>query len=206
MEEVEWRAIKDFDGYEVSSDGQVRGLDRLNSRGYFQKGKILKPILNGQGYYQVTLRRDNHSYTRWVSALVALAFIGPRPDGHHVCHGINGPKDNSRGNIYYGTPARNARDKFRDNTFPVGSRAYQAKITEEQAEEILRRAVLGEKPPLLGREYGLTPGAVRQLIIGKNWRHITRPPELPAQPLKRDAGDQSGNGDGCPDGDLRSGN
>jgi hypothetical protein len=180
--EVEWCSIKDFDGYEVSSDGNVRSLERITLAGHLLKGRVMKPGHDKDGYRQVSMRRDGHSYIRKVSRLVAEVFIGPRPSGYYVCHGPNGNQDDSRENIYYGTPVRNSQDKLRDGTYISGSAAYQAKINEEQAKEILERASLGENPAALGRAYGLSRSATRYLIMGRSWKHIERPDNLPITP------------------------
>ena len=113
---IEWRSCGE--GYEVSNDGQVRSLDRINARGDRLKGRVLSLWFNGEGYRQVDLCIDGKRLTRKVHSLVAEAFIGPRPDGHEVAHGPGGQLDNSVGNLSYKTHRENScEDKNRDNEY-----------------------------------------------------------------------------------------
>ena len=74
MEEI-WKDIEDYEGYQVSNFGRVRSLDRYNSRGYWIKGCILKPIMDKKGYLTVGLSKNNQRKTFKVHRLVALHFI-----------------------------------------------------------------------------------------------------------------------------------
>ena len=74
MEEI-WKDIEDYEGYQVSNLGRVRSLDRYNSRGYWIKGCILKPIMDKKGYLNVGLSKNNQRKIFKVHRLVALHFI-----------------------------------------------------------------------------------------------------------------------------------
>lgn len=70
-----WVDIVDFEGlYQVSNQGQVRGVDRLGSDGRNLKGKLLKSSLNVGGYPFVILRKNNKSHTLMVHLLVFYSF------------------------------------------------------------------------------------------------------------------------------------
>jgi hypothetical protein len=56
--------------YQVSNLGNVKSLK-------WGKERILKPYLNGRGYYHVELNKKAKS----VHQLVAMAFLGHQPDG-----------------------------------------------------------------------------------------------------------------------------
>lgn len=102
MNVEEWRPVVGHEGaYEISNWGRIKSTGR--------GGYHLKLVLQKQrGYYAVSLpgtpRADIH-------VLVAAAFIGPRPDGHYVCHNDGNPLNNHVDNLRYDTPAGNARDK-----------------------------------------------------------------------------------------------
>lgn len=69
--------------------------------------------------------RHNHatSVTTSVHRLVALAFIGPCPEGMEVLH-INGePDDNRLENLRYGTRAENVADTIRHGRHPWAGRS-----------------------------------------------------------------------------------
>jgi len=60
------------------------------------------------GYHHVKLSRDNRVAQRSIHALVAEAFLGPRPDGYEINH-MDGLKTNNRPeNLEYTTRQGNA--------------------------------------------------------------------------------------------------
>lgn len=111
----QWRPVVGHeDSYEVSSHGRMRSLDRVyaDSRGwmYHRRGKLLNPGLSGtkgKQYRHVSLTMGARQK---VHAIVAAAFIGPRPPGMQVCH-IDGDRFNNQAdNLRYGTPSENNLD------------------------------------------------------------------------------------------------
>ena len=71
---------------------------------------MLKPMVKRAGYLKVGI----HPHQYYVHHLVALAFIGPRPDGTYVLHRDDDRTNNRLDNIYYGTPADNAVDRVKN--------------------------------------------------------------------------------------------
>ena len=65
-----WRKIAGYENYSVSNLGNVRN-DKT--------GKILKPRLNGRGYYHVSLCKNNVAKTVRIHKIVANTFI-PNPN------------------------------------------------------------------------------------------------------------------------------
>lgn len=142
----EWRTVYGFEGgYEVSSHGRVRSIDRavVNKCGVVKllKGKILRPGIASNGYPSVALGRGS---TKMIHALVACAFIGPCPVGQEVRHKDGDRKNPARFNLEYGTRGDNMNDakkhgtlrggtkpKFFD-THHIKSRAAQARYRERQ--------------------------------------------------------------------------
>lgn len=108
----EWREIPGHPGYEVSSNGMVRSLDRVlvqkNGVPHTFYGRVLKLKTDRAGYQFVALpeRRD-----RRVHQLVLEAFVGPRPSPEHVTLHENDVRDDNRvGNLRWGTQSDNIRD------------------------------------------------------------------------------------------------
>lgn len=75
MQEI-WKAIPGYDGYEVSNLGNVKSLGNNKTR----KEKILKPLSNGKGYFQVELFKKRV----YIHQLVAMAFLNHKKDGHKL--------------------------------------------------------------------------------------------------------------------------
>lgn len=79
----QWKPVEGFEGlYEVSNLGEVKSLNYHRTG----KEKILKPGKNGNGYFQVALRRDGKEKRLLVHRLVATAFIPNPMDFKQVNH------------------------------------------------------------------------------------------------------------------------
>lgn len=107
-----WLPIPGYEKtYEVSSIGRVNSKPRRRTRGGIRKQSIGK-----RGYPQLSLVQDGVQTTHEVHRLVALAFLGPRPDGMEVRH-IDGDSTNPRvENLSYGSRSENARDMLAHGT------------------------------------------------------------------------------------------
>jgi hypothetical protein len=105
----EWRPIPGHeDNYMVSTEGRIKSRRREGAR-----GGLLKLPLGGHGYLQVNLFRDGEPVKCRVHQLVALTFLGPRPDGMQVRH-LDGDRTNSRlANLAYGTLSENMQDMIK---------------------------------------------------------------------------------------------
>lgn len=99
----EWRSILGG-AYEISSEGRLRRA--IPGRKTFV-GKILKPHLVGSGYlaFAATINGANKPF--YLHALVAEAFIGPRPEGYDINHKDGNKKNNVWTNIEYMTHSDN---------------------------------------------------------------------------------------------------
>lgn len=120
----DWRAVVGDPGYQVSSLGRVRSLDRVITRRngvrLTLRGTMLKPQLKRDGHLKVEIG----SRTRQVHALVLEAFVGPCPDGMEGCHGDGNPVDNRLANLRWDTRGNNMLDASRHGTHPTGSRTH----------------------------------------------------------------------------------
>jgi transposase len=79
-----------------------------------------------------------------------------------------------------GTIAENYEDRRKDGTMPIGSKHTNAKLTEEQVQEIIE--LLGTKPKRqIALEYGVTSGTILGIAQNKIWRHVPR--KVPIAPV-----------------------
>lgn len=107
----EWKAIQSCDsGYQVSSLGNVRSVNRISPRGRNLRGRNLSPGLGGNGYFTVALPVDGKFKSRTVHSLVAEAFMGPCPEGEEVRHVCGDKSNNIVTNLEYGTRSQNNED------------------------------------------------------------------------------------------------
>ncbi len=109
----EWRQVRGFSGYEVSSEGSVRSLDReIIARcrwgGMMTKrltGRVLRDFVAGCGYRAVQMGLGPRK-KRYVHRLVAEAFLG-LTDDREVNHRNGNKADNRLANLEALTPSQN---------------------------------------------------------------------------------------------------
>lgn len=100
-----WKDIPGYEGlYRVSNKGDIFGVKR---------GRVKDLSLNGGGYRYTSLSKKGVVSTYSVHTLVALAFIGERPEGLEVRHLNCVRGDNRANNLAYGTSFLNRMDSVR---------------------------------------------------------------------------------------------
>lgn len=112
-----WKPVKGFEGvYEVSSEGRVRSVDRIDARGRHRKSKIMS-VKKIQNTKKVTFFRDGKSKTFTLKKLVADAFLEtPKANEKLVC--VDGNQDNvCAENLKWQKRAKRKRNvyRFEDN-------------------------------------------------------------------------------------------
>jgi hypothetical protein len=115
-----WKDIPGYEGlYQASSLGRIKRVKGIAWNGYKHheiKERILKPHCNHPtGYAHVALSKNGKPKTLRVHVLVCLAFIGKRPDNHHILHMNGDSKDNRACNLRYGTPKENIHQAYQDS-------------------------------------------------------------------------------------------
>lgn len=164
-----WRPVEGHDGYEISSLGRARSLDRWctdrRGRSCFRRGRVLRQWeekrQRGQPYMLVKLGTGK-KYR--VHELVAAAFLGPRPPGQQTLHGPAGWRDNSVANLSYGSAAQNKADMLRDGTQLRGEAIPWTRLTDEQVREVRARHADGEAQVALAAEFEVTKAVVWRAI------------------------------------------
>lgn len=152
MNEEIWRPIEGYEGlYEVSNTGRVRSVDRYIKTCYeaykLQKGKILNPGKNTNGYLQVVLHCNGKCKTINVHKLVAQAFL-PNPDNLPMINHKDEDKTNNnvtnlercdaKYNINYGTRNIRRRDTLIKNGSWTGlsKKEYNHKYYQDNRDKI----------------------------------------------------------------------
>lgn len=142
-------------------------------------GMVLSRIghIDFHGYERVS-HDGNREAT--VHRLVYEAVHGPIPDGLVINHINSVRHDNHPDNLEAVTQAENVRHGYRMGRHPAvrpwqrGERSTSAKITDQQRDEIVRRAQGGERVVLLAQEFGISEGHTYKLI--------RRAPDADAEP------------------------
>ena len=118
---IETKPIPGAEGFHATSDGKIVTTWRR-----YREGKTVVAIPDGEPrevaaydrkstkgeptpYRSVMIRWDNGKRKpAYVHHLVALAFLGPKPDGDEVLHGAKGSTCNDADNLRYGSPDENS--------------------------------------------------------------------------------------------------
>lgn len=164
-----WKAIGQFPGYEVSTDGAVRTHIRRSEPLVMR----LKP--NSNGYMRVYLwRADRQKYTwRMVHALVLETFVGARPQLHDASH-LNGDRtDNRLANLAWESRSANHLRKRDHGTIAHGSRNGNATLTEDAVRQIRASyATGGVTQARLAQLHGVSQRTVSCVVRRIVWAHV----------------------------------
>lgn len=169
---TQWKDIPGYDGrYQASTDGQIRGCDRTytvtpadGKKAYTRvhKGKVLRPCVGSNGYFYVGLRKktssDNATYLP-VHHLIAITFLGARPDGAYICHKNGDKKDCRVDNLRYDTPRENHLDVYRCG-------GTYGKLSPDQVRVIKARLKAGEQQTAIAKDYGVSQTAIYYIDKG----------------------------------------
>jgi hypothetical protein len=152
----DWRTILEWPNYRISRRGEVVGRHG-EIRTFPIKGYLSFNVMMGKRRKSLRVHRE-----------VMRAFVGDRP-GLEVRHLNGDPLDCRLENLCYGTRIENEADKLMHGTSLDGSRNHQAKINEDQVQEI-------RSPPLpgaaLARQFNVSQTTVSNIRLGRNWRCI----------------------------------
>lgn len=169
IEEI-WRPIKDFAEYEISNQGRIRA--------YIYRGKlysvprILQPTLH-DGYLRIKLNNGNNTYTRrFVHDLVLETFINNAPEGFECSH-LNGNRcDNKVENLIWESRLENQRRRIQHGTTNRGENHGQAKLTQEEVNEIRNLSQQGYYNNTIARKFGISSSHVSRIVNHKFWKEI----------------------------------
>lgn len=112
-----WRSVVGYEGkYEVSDQGRVRSVDRLDSRGRRRRGKVMSLRRTTRDHLSISLCADGVSRSFQVHHLVLTAFVGQRPSGSEACHWDDDGANNHLVNLRWDTRSANQLDSVRNGT------------------------------------------------------------------------------------------
>lgn len=161
-----WLPVSRNPWYFVSDFGRVCSIDRvINNRTW--RGQLLKLGRFAQGHRYVCLNKGDHSR---VHVLVLEAFVGPRPEGQEGLHWDDNASNNHLSNLRWGTRSANHIDALRNGKKPTGEQMGNAKLTDEAVRFIHAHPEISNY--FLGKRFGVSDAAIRQVRQGKTWKHV----------------------------------
>ena len=120
---------------------------------------------NQFGHLKVRAAGDN----RYIHALVAEAFLGPRPVGMQVAHNDGDHRNNAADNLRYATPRENNGDKRKHGTNRKGESHPGAKLNVDEIAGIRRALAMGFKQKDIAAAVGVTRSNISHIATGKTW-------------------------------------
>ena len=168
----EWRNIPGYPGYQASSLGRVRSLDKkVRCRGGFRlrPGRVLAPVTHHTGYTLYTLHIGNRQKSAFGHRLVMDAFVGPLPDGYVTCHKDGSRQNNRLCNLRYGTKASNEQDKRGHGTYQKEEQNPRAVFSLEKVVTIRQLRAAGASVKHLAQQFNNRPGHISKICTGFLW-------------------------------------
>jgi hypothetical protein len=173
----EWKDINDFDGYEVSNFGNVRGKDRLKKGRHglrLTNGQPMKQVSNKKGYPEVRFRKEG-THTKLVHRLVAKAFVSNHDNKSQVNH-IDGNKLNNRAdNLEWVNNSENQLHAYKLGLQPsrAGEKNNKAKITDKDVTLLKQLYNSGKSVVEVSKTMNISLGSTRHIIYGRTWKSNT---------------------------------
>jgi hypothetical protein len=170
----EWKNIPEFEGYQASSLGKIRGIDRFKkgrSGLRLTRGQELKQVLNKKGYPEVRLRK-NGTHTRLVHKLVASAFL-VKSEGYTQINHINGIKtDNSVLNLEWVTQSQNQKHAYKLGLQPsrAGEGNGRTTLTDEKVTVMKELYNSGKTIVDISKTMNVNISIIRNIIYGRTWK------------------------------------
>lgn len=158
-EEV-WKPVVGQEGqYEISNRGELRSW--RGNGGIRKLPFIVKASSIMRGYKGYIANYSGRSVPLVIHRCVALAFLGPRPEGYCINH-KNGIKvDNRVENLEYCTPKENSRHAIDIGIMAPkwGLNHSQGRLSNDQIIDIRNRFIPGQygNRGELAKEFGVTP-------------------------------------------------
>lgn len=164
-----WKDIPDYDGdYQESNFGRTKSFKN-------RKEKILKPLLNDNGYLKVILSKSGKATYYYIHNLVDMLFI-PNPENKPQINHIDGCKLNNHfENLEYLTDKENLDHAVKLGLIKSGEDNYQAKLTAEQVREIRKLYVKGSSEfgyGGLAKLYNVGKATIEDVVNYRSYKNV----------------------------------
>lgn len=173
LENEEWRPVVEFpDAYSVSNLGHIR---RDKAGKGTRSGKILHPAIAKKSQCRlVALSIDGVHHYRYVHHLVALAFIGPRPEGQEINHDDGSRANNRVTNLEWMTHPDNMKHGWRTGLIHGVPGELRASSLMTPKLVIAMRGALANNlsQRRIARMYAVSRGVVQGVKRGSLWSHV----------------------------------
>lgn len=171
-----WKDVPKYIGlYQASNWGRCRSLDRIDNRGQYRKGQILKPSVSHNGYHQICLYKNGNVEYYRLHHLILDTFIGECPEGMEGCHNDGNRLNNRSENLRWASRKENHADKKIHGTHQAGEKNPSVKLKNAQVLEILKYLESGVPKVKIAKMYEVSNTLIGYIHKGRNWKHIQLP-------------------------------
>lgn len=168
----EWRDIPGYPGYQASSLGRVRSLDkqvRCNGGTRIRKGRVLSPVTHHSGYIVYTLHNGGLQKAVFGHRVVMQAFVGVEPENHVTCHKDGNRQNNRLSNLRYDTRTNNEQDKREHGTYQKEEMNPRAVFSLRDVQAIRQLRANGASVKCLAQRFNSRPGHISKICTGYLW-------------------------------------
>lgn len=150
---MEYKKVKDYDGYEVSEYGDVIS---------YKRGRVitLRPQLDKDGYKTVNLYNNGKMKTVKVHRLVCVSFN--EGNGETVNHKDFNKLNNHYSNLEFCSSLDNIKHAWDSGKInpPKGKNHYKTKITEKDKTRIIEMKKRGIPNNFIAEVFGIHPNTI----------------------------------------------
>jgi hypothetical protein len=129
---------------------------------------LWRGAIDSDGYALMHIGRKSRRAHRMAWTL----FRGEIPAGLLVCHKCDVRFCVNPEHLFLGTYAENSADMKRKGRQRKGEKNPTARLNAEQVRMIRGRLASGEAPASIAARVGVTEAAIKQIRVGRNWRHV----------------------------------
>jgi hypothetical protein len=172
-----WRPIPGAEGfYRVSDQGRIRSERLPHKTVGRQRGRVLKPCPDNKGYLLFRICIPGRPpKTMKVHRAVALAFLGPAPEGLQINHKNGDKRDNRVENLEYISCRENIRHCWQMGLHGVAHTRGETNVSSKLREaDVL--AIRAQYPSMsyaqLARKYRVTLQNIYSIVKRQTWRHV----------------------------------
>lgn len=133
---------------------------------------VWQGTINNDGYGVVYW----HNYPYRAHRISYWLYNGEIPEGKVVCHRCNNKLCVNPDHLYAATPKKNTQDAVRDGLMvgKTGENSASAKLTRDQAVEVVKRRKQGERKIDIAKDYGISHWTFGDILKGTSWPDIDR--------------------------------
>ena len=173
-----WKDIIEFEGfYQISNLGRVKNLSRNVESCYGTKRtikeKILSPSKDREGYYIVSLSKENKKKTKPIHRLVALSFLDNPMDKKTINH-IDGIKTNNKlSNLEWNTHSENSYHSFKIGLRTLKGQSHnRSKLKNEDVIRIRSNEFESLTHKQIANIFNVSRVLITNIKLRKVWGHI----------------------------------